>query len=172
MSDLRHGARSAHNRSRSPRGGRRGTAKHGIALLGRSRAHRPLARDQHGLLRVGARFRREPRFCMAATGPGGSSCAVGRRPVLRTWLEVVAHAKSQHVHVNRHGHRRGICLQLISYSPAYELASGKRPRHGTSGHLFRSERSHYRFGPIRPGDGASRPQPDQQRNSSASRSRS
>ena len=37
--------------------------------------------------------------------------AVGRLAVLRARLAVAAHAQPQHVHADRHGHRRRLCLQ-------------------------------------------------------------
>jgi YHS domain-containing protein len=71
--------------------------------------------------------------------------------VLRAWLGVAAHAPSQHVHVDRDGHRRGVELQRGRDVVPRRLSAGVS-RHGRRGRgLFRGGSSDHRAGAARPG---------------------
>ena len=83
--------------------------------------------------------------------------AVGRLAVLRARLAVARHAQPQHVHPDRHGHRRRLGLQRRR--DRSRPASSRRPSAAADGSvagLFRGGGGDHRAGAARPGAGAAR----------------
>ena len=96
---------------------------------------------------------------------------VGGLAVLRAGLALARHAQPQHVHADRHGHRRGMALQRRRDARAGTLP-GRVSRHGRRRRrLFRGRRGHHRAGAARPGAGAARPRIDRRRDPRAARPR-
>ena len=136
LPDLRHGAgtRDGLRRERPESG----TRRHDAPVLGRAGA---------GGAGDGARDGRSPDQSAHAAGQGDVELAavrsrharraVGRLALLRARLAVAQDAQSQHVHPDRHGHRRCLGLQRRGRRPARSLPAGlPRTRRGGGG-LFR-----------------------------------
>ena len=101
--------------------------------------------------RRGAAADRQP---VGPARPGVTGAAVGRRPVLPARLDLDRHRPPQHVHADRHRHRRGLCLQRGGDGCTRGLpglpAHGGRHRPG----LFRECCRHRHAGAVGPGPGA------------------
>ena len=89
---------------------------------------------------------------------------------VRGW-QSLAHAQPQHVHADRHGHRRGVALQR-GRDPAARPVPAGVPRPGRRGRgLFRGSRGHHRARAARSGAGAARARADLGRHPRPARSR-
>ena len=152
LPDLRHGAGTQD-------GDRRGAAepradRHDAALRRRDGARRPAARHRHvrhAAEPTAARHRAEWRTDVAAIRAGDAGRAVGRLAVLPARLDVAGDAPPQHVHADRHRHRRRLSLQRRRGARAGAVP-GDLPWPGRRGRrLLRGRRGDNRAGPARPG---------------------
>ena len=149
---LRHGARARSRRRRRRRRARR----YDTALLGVGGAGAASARAGDGrAFRICAAAAR--RLGNRAARPGDTGGAVGRLAVLCARHPIAAHAPSQYVHADRHGHRRRLRLQLGGGAGARIVSAGVPRRARRHRALFRGRRDNHRAGAARAGLGTARP---------------
>ena len=111
------------------------------------------------------------RFGVGPTRPRDARGAVGRMAVLRARLAVPRQPQSQHVHADRHRHRRRLCLQHRGDAGPRDIPRLLPRRGRRGGGLFRGGRGHHHPGAPGSGAGAARALADQRRHSRAPRSR-
>ena len=169
LPDLRHGARAGNRRHRHRTQSR--TRRHDAPVLDRPRAHAAGLHPGNGrACRRRAQLGRTDAIELRPICLRDAGRAVGRLAVLRARLAIAGHAQSQHVHADRHGHRRRLCLQ-----PGRHVRAGNfpgripRPRR-CAGRLFRSRQRHHRAGVDGPGAGIARARGDLRRDPRAARS--
>ena len=97
--------------------------------------------------------------------------AVGRLAVLRARLAVADHAQSQHVHADRHGHRRRLCSTASSPRSRPAIFPPRSAATAAPCGLFRGRQHDHRAGAARPGSRTARARSDLRRHPRAARSR-
>ena len=168
LPDLRHGAGARGGQPRYAAQSR--TRRHDAAVLDRPRAFAARRRAGNGRS-PGRRSRlgRPDPVELDSAGVRHARGAVGGLAVLRARLAIAADAQSQHVHPDRDGHRRRLCLQRRRHRRARDLP-GHLPRPWRrGGGLLRSRRGHYRARAAWPGARTARPRGDLRRDQGAAR---